>query len=184
MMPRFRVGRAIAQRRGGYRSRLARPPSALRMRLIPLASVLAASAFAAFPVIVTAPIMPPLGFMMLIAWRLLRPGLWPQWAGFFFGLADDLFSGQPLGSGALLFTLALTLIELADTWLPDRDYMTDWLLATLGLTGYLFAGLGIVGLVQPRAEAVILMPQLCLSILAFPLVVRLVATLDRWRTAR
>ena len=61
----------------------------------------------------------PVGTDVSDRWRMLRPGLLPLWAGLPMGLFDDMYSGQPLGSGILLFSLtliALDLIELRFPW--------------------------------------------------------------------
>ena len=51
------------------------PP--LRTVLVPILSTLAGSAMAILPIIATEPIIPPFGLMLLLAWRLLRPEMWP-----------------------------------------------------------------------------------------------------------
>jgi hypothetical protein len=66
-----------------------------------LAAILFGSLPPWLPIIAPAPVPPPLGFLLLLAWRLLRPGLLPPWAGLPLGLFDDLYSGQPTGSGPL-----------------------------------------------------------------------------------
>ncbi len=33
------------------------------------------------PIIAAGPVLPPFGFMMLLAWRMVRPGLLPLWIG-------------------------------------------------------------------------------------------------------
>jgi hypothetical protein len=47
----------------------------------------------------------------------------------------------------------------------------------------LVAGLGISSLAQPAPEAEIIVPQMLLSILLYPLAVRFCARLDSWRLA-
>ena len=80
-----------------------RGPSTLLAAALPLLLVMAGSLSPTWPVIAAAPVMPPLGFILLLAWQHLRPGLFPVWAGLPLGLFDDLFSGQPLGSAELLW---------------------------------------------------------------------------------
>jgi len=45
----------------------------LRARLTPTLSVLIGSAMTLAPIIADAPMLPPFGLMMLLAWRLMRP---------------------------------------------------------------------------------------------------------------
>ena len=51
------------------------------------------SMLTALPLVSGLPLVPPFGFLMLLAWRFVRPGLLPVWAGLPLGLWDDLFSG-------------------------------------------------------------------------------------------
>ena len=48
----------------------------LRRRYIPLFSTLAAILLSLLPIVAGAPLVPNLGFLMLITWRLLRPEIW------------------------------------------------------------------------------------------------------------
>ncbi len=96
--------------RGGsdqFRKRINRAPSPFIARGLPWLSIMLASLVPGWLVIASAPVMPPLGFLVLVAWRQLRPGLLPVWAGLPLGLFDDLYSGQPLGSAVLLWSLAI-----------------------------------------------------------------------------
>lgn len=166
-----------------YESRFDREPSTLKMLAIPIASTVLASMLTTLPILTSQPILPPMGFLMFLAWRLMRPGLLPVWSGVPFGLADDLFSGQPFGSAGLLWSLAMLAIEIIDSRAIWRDYLQDWLIAALLIIAVLMGGLGITGLAHAAPETVVLVPQIMLSILLYPLVVRICALLDRWRLA-
>ncbi|NJM50933.1 MAG: rod shape-determining protein MreD [Sphingomonadales bacterium] len=165
-----------------YESRLNREQSRLSMIAIPVASVLLGSMVTAMPIIETQPVLPPLGLMIFLAWRLLRPGLWPMWAGLPFGMFDDMFSGQPFGSAALIWSLIMIALEIIDMRAIWRDHLQDWLIASFMIVIALFGGLICAGLVyKARAEAIVLLPQILLSLLLYPITVRMVARLDRWR---
>jgi len=167
-----------------YQSRLNRTGSPFRMRAVPIASVLFASMLPSLlPVISTQPLLPPLGLMMFLSWRLMRPGIWPIWVGLPFGLFDDIFSGQPMGSAALIWSLSMLALEIIDSRAIWRDHMQDWLLAAILIILALLAGLFFVSLAHNSAGAEILIPQAVLSILLFPLIMRLCARLDGWRLA-
>ena len=174
---------ALTRPSRSYRSRLNRTQSPARMTAIPIISVLMASMLTALPFIETQALLPPFGLMIFLAWRLLRPGLWPMWAGLPFGMFDDMFSGQPFGSAALIWTLAMLSIEIIDSRAMWRDHLQDWLIASFVIVLALFGGLLIVGFVHVRPDAITLLPQIMLSILVYPLVVRFAARLDRWRLA-
>jgi rod shape-determining protein MreD len=166
-----------------YESRIERYQSPRRMLLVPILSVIAGSMVTALPLFTSGPLVPPLGFMLFLGWRLMRPGIWPTWVGLPFGLFDDLFSGQPFGSAALLWSLTMLAIELVDSRAIWRDYLQDWLIGALAIILALLGGLFIQGLVHRAPEASVIMPQILLSVLTFPLVIRLCARLDRWRLA-
>ena len=166
-----------------YESRFDREQSLLKMLAIPIASVLISSMVTTLPIFTAEPLLPPLGLLMFLSWRLMRPGLLPVWSGVPFGLMDDLFSGQPFGSAGLLWSLAMLAIEIIDSRAIWRDYLQDWLIAALLIIGVLLGGLLIAGLAHAAPEPILLVPQILLSILLYPLVVRICARLDRWRLA-
>jgi rod shape-determining protein MreD len=166
-----------------YESRIEQYQSPTKILLVPVISVMVGSAITALPIFTDGPLMPPWGFMMMLAWRLMRPGIWPAWVGLPFGLFDDLFSGQPFGSGALLFSLTILAIEFADSRAAWRDSVQDWLLAALAIMFVLAGGLYLSGLAHRAPELRVIMPQIVIAVLLFPLIVRLCSRLDRWRLA-
>ncbi len=164
-----------------YQSRIEQVQSPTKMLAIPIISILLASVITTLPFLSTQAILPPFGLMFFLAWRLLRPRLLPMWSGLPFGIFDDLFSGQPFGSAALIWSLAMLAIEILDARAVWRDYWQDWLIAAILIIVGLCAGNFFVGLAYARPEAVTLLPQIILSVLTYPLVVRIVARLDKWR---
>jgi rod shape-determining protein MreD len=166
-----------------YESRFDREPSLLKMLAIPIASIVMASMVTTLPFLTTQPILPPFGFLMFLSWRLMRPGLLPVWSGVPFGLIDDIFSGQPFGSAGLLWSLAMLAIEVIDSRAIWRDYLQDWLIASVLIAIVLLGGLWIAGLAHAAPGPAILLPQIILSILLYLLVVRICARLDSWRLA-
>lgn len=151
---------------------------------IPLLTILLGSLTPLLPVIALGPLVPPFGFMILLAWRIVRPGLLPLWIGFPLGAFDDLYSGQPFGSAILLWSLAMIALEAIETRFPWRNFWQDWvtaaglLAAYLIVTGFFASGgieLGIIPLI---------LPQIALSVLLFPVIARMVAFFDRIRLLR
>ncbi|MBT2133778.1 rod shape-determining protein MreD [Croceibacterium sp. LX-88] len=171
-------------RRDPFGSRINRDQSPLLAYGLPWASILLGSLTPWLPVISAAPVLPPLGLMLMLAWRLLRPGLLPLWAGFPLGLFDDLYSGQPFGSGILLFSLALFVIELVEIRFPWRNFWLDWLTATAIIVPYLAISALVSGAKLTMVQLTVIAPQLLISIMLFPIVARLVALLDRLRLMR
>lgn len=162
--------------------RIGRRRGLLLIRGTPVAAVLIGSMVAAVtPMIAQTPLLPPLGLMMLLAWRLLRPEIWPLWIGVLLGLFDDLMSGQPIGSAVLLWTVILLALDFEGQRHFWRDYWHGWMTASLALGFALAGGWLIVRLAGQGGSIVLVLPQLAYSVGLFPLVMRLCAMLDRWR---
>ncbi len=171
-------------RSDAYGSRINRDHSPILIHLVPWGTILLGCLLPFLPIISAIPLVPPLGLLFLLGWRLVRPGLLPVWAGFPIGLFDDLFSGQPFGSGILLFSLIMLGIEFFDTRFPWRSFWQDWMAAAFAIIAYLvgaalFSGADI-GLIALASIG----PQALLSILAFPVIARIIGGLDRLRLLR
>jgi rod shape-determining protein MreD len=171
-------------RRDPFGSKINRTHAPLLAYGLPWLTILLGSLTPWLPIISPAPVLPPFGFMMLLAWRLLRPGLLPLWAGLPLGLFDDFYSGQPVGSGVLLFSLTLIAIELIEIRFPWRNFWIDWLTASAILVIYLAIAALFSGAELTLVQLRVIMPQLVLSIVLFPVIARLVAHLDRLRLMR
>lgn len=171
-------------RRDHFGSRINRAQSPFLAYGLPSFTILLGSLTPWLPVIAPAPVLPPFGFMVMLAWRLLRPGLLPLWAGLPLGLFDDLYSGQPLGSGILLFSITLIVVQLIEARFPWRNFWLDWLTASGILVPYLVLAALFSGAQLTIVQLGVIMPQLLLSIVLFPIVARVVAMLDRFRLRR
>lgn len=147
---------------------------------IPALSVMAGSALTLVPLVATLPILPPFGLMMLIGWRLSRTDALPVWAPLLLGMFDDLLSGQPFGSAMLLWTVSFLVIDLLDQRLTWRDFWQDWLLASGAIGGCLIFGRLVASPLGAHVDTVVLL-QIIVSIMLYPVIARLVAWLDRKR---
>ncbi|MEM8695871.1 MAG: rod shape-determining protein MreD [Pseudomonadota bacterium] len=152
-----------------------------QLSLIPAASVIAGSLLCLVPLIAQAPLFPPFALMIFLAWRFLRPEIWPIWAGLPFGLFDDLLSGSPIGSGMLLWTIILLALGFAENRAMWRDYWIDWLAATGALIFYIMTNMVLNALTGGGWLFWPLLPQIAATILLFPLILRLCARLDQRR---
>jgi len=166
----------------GYEPRLNRVASRWALIGVPALSVMLGSMTVLLPQISVLPLLPPFGFLILLAWRMIVRDLWPVWAALPLGFFDDIFSGQPLGSAMLLWTLVFLVLDIFDRWMMWRDYRQDWAIAGTLVAIVLLAGLVIANASGGDTNAVILLPQIIISVLIFPLMVRLCAWLDvlRW----
>ena len=171
-------------RRDAFGSKINRDHSRLLAFGIPGLSILLGSLTPLLPVIAPAPVMPPLGYLMMLTWRLQRPGLLPRWAGLPLGAFDDLFSGQPFGSGILLFSVTLIAIELLDIRFPWRGFWQDWMLGGALLAAYLVIAALVSGAEIQLRQLGALLPQFLLSLIAYPILARMVSLLDRLRLLR
>lgn len=175
------IDRRAVTARDGYRQRINRAPSPLLMAGLPWATIMLGSLLPLSPIIASAPVLPPIGFMLLLAWRVLRPGMLPLWAGFPLGLFDDLFSGQPFGSAALLWSVAMLALEPVDIRFRWRGFIQDWLVAGAITVGYILLMLLFANLGGGQTHIRAIIPQAILSLLAYPVLARFVAWLDRLR---
>lgn len=152
-----------------------------RVRALPWLTVAAGSLLVAIvPIVAPAPLLPPLGLEMLLAWRLLSPFSMRRWAAAPLGLADDLVSGQPLGSAVLLWSLCFLGIELFEQRLVFRTFRHDWAIAA-GALAFCLVGGRLLATPLVAAIDVAVAAQIVAAILLFPLAMRLTATLDRRR---
>ena len=162
--------------------KLGRSPSNFRLAGTPVITVLLGSSITILPVIAQAPVMPPLGLLLLLSWRLLRPELWRAWIGVPLGLFDDIMSGQPIGSAMFLWTVMLIGIDAIEHRMVWRSYRQDWLIAAAAIIFCVAGGVfsaRITGGGDIKLELVA--PQMLWTILLFPFVVRQCARIDRWR---
>lgn len=166
-----------------YDSRIDRTQSPIRILIVPILSVLLGSMITALPFFYQLPMLPPMGLMIFLSWRLMRPGLWPIWAGLPFGIFDDIFSGQIFGSAAFIWSMIMLVMELVDSRAVWRDHWQDWFIAAVALIASILAGWYFVGLAFHSPSATVLVLQILISILSFPVVIRFCARLDKWRLA-
>jgi rod shape-determining protein MreD len=156
----------------------------VRRQWVPVGSTLAASLLKALPIVATAPLLPDFAALILLAWRLIRPEMWQAQIALPLGLFNDLVGGQPLGQSMLLWTSAFLVFDLIDARSGWRDHWMEWAFASLALAGFVYGDWAIAQLMGSRSPAAAMLPQLGASILAFPLVARIVYALDRWRLYR
>ncbi|CAM4216880.1 Rod shape-determining protein MreD [Novosphingobium lubricantis] len=163
------------------RRRINRAPLPLLATGVPWATIMLASITGTAAMVASAPILPPLAFMMLLAWRMLRPGMLPVWAGLPLGLFDDLYSGQPFGSGIVLWSVAMLAMEAIDERFLWRSFAQDWLVAGNLIAGYLLISAMIAGLDAGAALPLVIVPQLLVSVAVYPVLIGVVALFDRLR---
>lgn len=156
----------------------------LRSRSVPLASTIVAVLLVLLPFIAATPLIPDLGLMVLVAWRLLRPEIWTANTALGLGLLNDLVAGNPLGQSMLLWTSLFLVFDLIDARLGFRDYLMDWAIAAAAIAGVHAGAWYVALLLGSDTSFMIVVPQMMLGALAYPIVARIVIGLDRWRLGR
>ncbi|HEX8064352.1 MAG TPA: rod shape-determining protein MreD [Allosphingosinicella sp.] len=155
-----------------------------RRRWVPILSTLAVALLALLPYVASRPLVPDFAYLVLLAWRLLRPEMWQAHMALPLGLFNDLVAGLPVGQSMALWTLTFLILDIVDSRVGWRDYWLDWLFAAAAILFYTAGGWYVAREMGGTTPFAVLLPQLALSIFAYPLVARLVVALDRWRLQR
>jgi rod shape-determining protein MreD len=151
---------------------------------VPAVSVVLAALVGLLPIVAQVGWGPSVGFLMLIAWRLLRGDAFPGWWAAPLGLWNDLVTGGPLGLSVFVWPLAMLLLDLADRRTMWRDYWIEWLLAAVLLFISAVVGWEVDAQMGARQEFHMIWTPLLIAILAFPLAAWAASRLDRWRLGR
>ena len=155
-----------------------------RRQAVPVLSTIAACLLDLLPIVAEQPLIPDFAFLVLVAWRLLRPEMWSAQTALPLGFFNDLVAGHPIGQSMALWTICFLAFDLVDSRTGWRDYWLDWLFAGLAIIFYTFGGWYVAGMMSAPIPFTLLLPQIALSLLAYPFVARLVLGLDRWRLSR
>lgn len=167
-----------------YRKEINRTHSPMFATVLPWLSILFGSLAPQWYSVFSSPLMPPFGFIMLVCWRQIRPGVLPVWAGWPLGLFDDLYSGQPFGSGVLLWSATLLIMEVLEARYPWRGILVDWLVGSALVTSYILLSFLIANHGEHSISPAGLIIQVPLAILLLPLCSRFAALGDRLRLSR
>lgn len=151
---------------------------------IPAASVVFASLLAALPLISKQGWYPDFGFLIFLAWRLLRSDPWPSWWAAPLGLVNDLFTGYPLGYSVALWSATMIALDLIDRRTMWRDYWIEWMLAAVLITTDELLQWRIAKAVDAAPPLVAVAPTIVISVLLFPFAAWLVGRIDGWRVGQ
>ena len=170
-------------------SRIAGSPGAIlyrewKRRYVPLVTTILAILLGLFPLVVTTPLIPDIGFLVLLTWRLLRPEIWMPTVALALGLFDDLVSGHPIGQSMALWTMIFLAFDVLDARVHYKDFWFDWFYAAAAIVFHAAGAWYIALLMGSHTPFTQLLPQLAFTILAYPMMARLILGLDQWRLAR
>ncbi|GAA4042704.1 hypothetical protein GCM10022281_24880 [Sphingomonas rosea] len=171
------------------RSALGRPSSIDRgpkriARFAPALSVAFASLIPLLPIMAEVGWMPETGFLLLLAWRLLRSDVIPGWWSAPLGLWNDLVLGLPIGLSVATWTAAMIILDLLDRRTMWRDYWLEWLIASGLITLAELARREVDAAMGARADWGAVLPSIAIAILAFPVAAWAASAIDRWRLGR
>lgn len=172
------VRAALSQKRGINQGPVA------GARYVPAISVLGACLLIALPIVSARGWYPDFGFLVLIAWRLLRADAWPTWWAAPLGLFNDLVTGHPVGFSIAVWTAAMMALDLADRRTMWRGYWLEWAIAAMLLLANEAAEWRIAQVMGASLPFRTVLPPLLISVLAFPVFAWIVSRLDRWRLGR
>ena len=167
-------------RAGARRSPFEQAPSSFKIRAIPTLSVVLGSLASALPIVSDYPALPPFGLMLFLGWRLLQRHVWYPWSAVLLGFFNDIASGAP-GTATLTWPLIQIALDIIDPRIAWRDHMTDWRLGGAFAALYLLLALIIGNLTGGHTPVLLILPQILITILLFPLIIRICAALDVWR---
>jgi len=167
----------------GGNTTIGRGPKRLA-RYWPAASVAIASTLSVLPIVTEVGWGPDFGFLMLIAWRLLRGDVVPGWWAAPLGLFNDLVTGGPVGLSVAVWTASMLLLDLADRRTMWRDYWIEWLLATVLLFISQVVRWRVDGVMGAPYDFHLIWSPWIIAVLAFPLAAFVASAVDRWRLGR
>ena len=177
-----RLGPPVQRAYGGQK--INRVVSPWRARTVHYASIMLGSLLPVFVMSDIMPVMPPIGYIIFVAWRIMRPGLMPLWIGVPLGAFDDLFSGQPFGSAILLWSLSMIVLEIIEARFPWRGFWQDWFTASVAIVLYICAAMVVSGASLSAPLAIVSLPQMLTAVLIYPFFARTIGWLDRFRLSR
>ena len=164
----------------GRNTRLSRGPRSWA-GAVPAASVLVVALIALLPIVAAHGWGPDAGLVMLLAWRIRRADAWPAWWAAPMGFANDLVTGQPIGLSTAWWALVTLAMEVLDRRTMWRDYWLEWAIAMLFIAGGTTLAWKVAAWQGAPVPFELVLPNLLLGIMLYPLAAALVATLDRWR---
>ena len=127
---------------------------------------------------------PNFGFLVLLAWRLLRADAFPTWWAAPLGLFNDLALGSPIGLSVAVWTAAMLVLDIADRRTQWRGYWLEWILAAVLLLGQEAAEWRVSQIMGASLPFRSVVPPLLISVLSFPVAAWVVARIDWWRLGR
>jgi rod shape-determining protein MreD len=148
-------------------------------RVVPAVVTLVLVAAMTAPVFASAPVLPHLGLLGVFVWATFQPGLMPPWLAFVIGAVADILFGLPLGVNATLLPAVALFVRLVEAKFGTHRYGFDWLLAIGVILAFELLQWWLLALAGTHGPLTPLLVQAGTTILAYPAVVLLFASIQR-----
>ncbi len=148
-------------------------------RVVPAIVTLVLVAGMTAPIFASMPILPHLGLLGVFVWSTFQPGLMPPWLAFVIGVACDILFGLPLGVNATLLPSVALFVRLVEARYGTHRYGFDWLLASGVIVGFELCQWWLLALAGTHGPLTPLLVQAGTTILAYPPIVMLFASIQR-----
>lgn len=139
---------------------------------LPVLSVLLAIVAMALPLPLAWGVLPQLPLLLVLVWASLAPHLLPVYAALLLGIVADLVTGVPLGINAFLLPLGLVAVRIAESRTEVRSLFLDWVFTALVVLVASLVGWQMLAFAGHPAPIGPVLAQAALTIIAWPLVVR------------
>ena len=131
------------------------------------------------PIITSMPSMPHLALLTILVWGLFQPVLMPPHVALILGVLTDAVLGLPLGINAVLMPMMAVAVGALERRYGHRPYAVDWTLAGILVLAYQFLGWQLLRFVDGDPSFGPLLWQAVTTVLAYPLVVAIIARIQR-----
>lgn len=153
-------------------------------RVVPAIVTLVLVAAMTVPVFTSMPALPHLGLLGVFVWATFQPALMPPWVAFVIGAVCDILLGLPLGINATLLPAVALFVRLVEARYGTHSYGFDWLLAAGVIVAFEVGQWWLLALAGTTGPLTPLLVQAATTILAYPAVVLLFASIQRRLQAR
>jgi len=153
-------------------------------RVVPGVVTLVLVAAMTVPVLASAPVLPHLGLLGVFVWATFQPGLMPPWLAFVVGAVCDILFGLPLGVDATLLPAVALFVRLVEARYGTHSYGFDWLLAAGVIVAFELGQWWLLALAGTHGPLSPLLVQAATTVLAYPAIVLLFASIQRRLQAR
>lgn len=153
-------------------------------RVVPGVVTIVLVAAMTLPLFASAPVLPHLGLLGVFVWATFQPGLMPPWLAFVIGAACDILFGVPLGVNATLLPAVALFVRVIEARYGTHSYAFDWLLAAGVIVVFEIVQWWLLAFAGTSGPLTPLLVQAATTVLAYPAIVLLFASIQRRLQAR